>query len=84
MMAGAVSAARTLLSDEQRRKVLTGTAEERTEVLKALDPDKRKQVLAALPPNVVSYTPEFKEEAEKAQKDARRRCRRRLAAATRS
>jgi uncharacterized protein (DUF1800 family) len=57
----------TLLSDEQRRKVRTGTAEERTEVLKALDPDKRKQVLAALPPNVVTYTPDYKKEAEEAQ-----------------
>jgi uncharacterized protein (DUF1800 family) len=58
----------TLLSDEERRKVLTGTAEERTAVLKALDPDKRKQVLASLPPNVVTYTPEFKQEAEEAQR----------------
>jgi len=58
----------TLLSDEERRKVLTGTAEERTAVLKPLDPEKRRQVLAALPPNVVSFTPEFKEEAEAAQK----------------
>ena len=48
--------------------MLNGTAEERTEVLKALDPDKRTQVLAALPPNVLSYTPEYKEEAEEAQK----------------
>jgi uncharacterized protein (DUF1800 family) len=58
----------TLLSDEERRKVLTGTAEERTAVLKALDPDKRKQVLASVPPNVVTYTPEFKQEAEEVQK----------------
>ena len=58
----------TLLSDEQRRKVMTGTAEERSEILKALDPDKRRQVLATLPPNVVTYTPEFKSEAEEAQK----------------
>jgi uncharacterized protein (DUF1800 family) len=58
----------TLLSDEERRKVLTGTAEERTAVLKPLDPEKRRQVLASLPPNVVSFTPEFKEEAEAAQK----------------
>jgi uncharacterized protein (DUF1800 family) len=57
-----------LLSDEQRRKVMTGTAEERSEILKALDPDKRRQVLATLPPNVVTYTPEFKSEAEEAQK----------------
>jgi len=58
----------TLLSEEERRKVLTGTAEERTAVLKSLDAEKRKQVLAALPPNVVSFTPEFKQEAEEAQK----------------
>jgi uncharacterized protein (DUF1800 family) len=58
----------TMLSDEERRKVFTGTAEERTAVLKALGPDKRKQVLASLPPNVVTYTPEFKQEAEEAQK----------------
>ena len=48
----------TLLSDEQRRKVLNGTAEERTEVLKALDPDKRAKVLLAVPTNVLAYTPE--------------------------
>ncbi len=47
----------TLLSNEQRRKVMNGTAEERTEVLKSFDADKRKQVLAALPQNVLSYTP---------------------------
>jgi uncharacterized protein (DUF1800 family) len=58
----------TLLSNEQRRKVMNGTAEERTEVLKSLDADKRKQVLAAMPQNVVSYTPDFKQEAEEAQK----------------
>jgi uncharacterized protein (DUF1800 family) len=58
----------TLLSNEQRRKVRNGTAEERTEVLKSLDADKRKQVLAALPQNVMSYTPDFKKEAEEAQK----------------
>ena len=58
------------LSDEQRRKVLTGTAEERSQVLKALDPEKRRNVLAGLPDNVVAFTPEFKEEAEKARKEA--------------
>jgi uncharacterized protein (DUF1800 family) len=57
-----------LLTGENRQKVLTGTTEERTAVLKALDPDKRKQVLASLPPNVVPYTGEFKQEAEEAQK----------------
>jgi uncharacterized protein (DUF1800 family) len=56
------------LSQEQSRKVLNGTAEERTEVLKSLPPDKRKEVLATLPPNVLAYTAEFKEEAAEAQK----------------
>jgi uncharacterized protein (DUF1800 family) len=58
----------TLLSNDQMRKVLNGTAEERTEVLKSLDPDKRKQVLAIVPPNVLAFTPIYKEEAEEAQK----------------
>jgi uncharacterized protein (DUF1800 family) len=60
--------ANSIMSQEQTRKVLNGTAEERTEVLKSLPPDKRKEVLATLPPNVVAYTPEFKEEAAEAQK----------------
>lgn len=59
----------TILSDEQRRKVMNGTAEERTEVLQSLDPEKRKQVLASLPQNVVAYTPVFKDEAEAARKE---------------
>ena len=41
MMAPPFQQLNNLLSDEQRRKVMNGTAEERTEVLKALDPDKR-------------------------------------------
>jgi uncharacterized protein (DUF1800 family) len=68
MMTPPLEPINALLSNEQRRKVMTGTAEERTEVLKALNPDKRRQVLGALPPNVVTYTPEFKQEAEEAQK----------------
>jgi hypothetical protein len=56
-----------LLSDEERRKVLNGTAEERTDLLKSLAPDKRQQVLATLPPNVTSHTPEFKKEIEESQ-----------------
>ncbi len=61
------------LSNEQRRKVMNGTAEERTEVLKALDPEKRQEILATLPPTVISYTPEFKQEAEDAQKMRRQK-----------
>jgi uncharacterized protein (DUF1800 family) len=67
LLAGNVSI-NTLLSNDQMRKVLNGTAEERTEVLKSLDPDKRKQVLAIVPPNVLAYTPIYKEEAAEAQK----------------
>ena len=57
-----------VLSQEERRKVMNGTAEERTSVLKSLDPDKRRQVLASLPPNVLAYTPEFQKEGEEARK----------------
>jgi uncharacterized protein (DUF1800 family) len=58
----------SILTPEQSRKVMNGTAEERTEVLKSLPPDKRREVLASLPPNVVAYTPEFKKEAEEARR----------------
>ena len=69
-LAGVVQIAslNTLLSTDQFRKVMNGTAEERTEVLNSLEPDKRKQVLAAIPPNVLAFTPAFKEEAAEAQK----------------
>jgi uncharacterized protein (DUF1800 family) len=57
-----------LLSQEDMRKVQIGTAEERTAVLKSLDPEKRRQVLASLPPNVLAFTPEFQKEGEDARK----------------
>ncbi|HEY4361219.1 MAG TPA: DUF1800 family protein [Bryobacteraceae bacterium] len=57
-----------LLSNDDMRKVQIGTAEERTAVLKALDPDKRRQVLATLSPAVLEHTPEFKKEGEEARK----------------
>jgi uncharacterized protein (DUF1800 family) len=57
-----------LLPQEDNRKVRNGTAEERTAVLKALDPEKRREVLVSLPPTVLEYTPEFKKEAEEARK----------------
>jgi uncharacterized protein (DUF1800 family) len=71
----------TLLSQEEMRKVQMGTAEERTAVLKSLDPEKRRQVLASLAPNVLAYTPEYQKEGEEArrmqqeerQKEVRRR-----------
>jgi uncharacterized protein (DUF1800 family) len=58
----------TLLTQDQLRKVQIGTAEERTAVLKALEPEKRKQILAGLPPQVLEYTPEFQKEGEDARK----------------
>src|SRR5262249_9527964 len=67
MLAGNVSL-NTLLSNDQVRKVMNGTAEERTEVLQSLVPDKRKQVLAIVPPTVLEYTPLYKEEATEARK----------------
>jgi len=57
-----------LLSGDDMRKVQIGTAEERTAVLKSLDPEKRRQVLASLPPNVLEHTPEFQKEGEEARK----------------
>ena len=57
-----------LLPQVDMRKVLNGTAEERTAVLKSLDPEKRRLVLASLPPNVLEFTPEFQKEGEDARK----------------
>ena len=47
---------------------MNGTAEERTDVLDAMEPEMRTRVLAGLPANVVAFTPEYKDEADKAQK----------------
>ena len=58
----------TLMSPEERRKVMQGTAEERRAALLAMDPDKRKQVLATLPPTNLESIPEFKQEADDARK----------------
>jgi len=63
-----VNSLNSLLPQEDVRKVQIGTAEERTAVLKALDPEKRRRVLAALPPNVLTYTPEFQKEGEEARR----------------
>jgi hypothetical protein len=56
------------LSQADRSKVMNGTAEERTAVLDAMEPEMRARVLAALPPNVAAYTPKYKDEAEKVRK----------------
>ncbi len=57
-----------LLSQEQQRKVLNGTAEERKAAILALDDDKRWQVLAVVPPNVLEGLPELQDAAKDARK----------------
>jgi len=57
------------LSQEDRRKVMNGTAEERKAALESFDPEKRKQVLLFLPPTNLSSIPEFQKEAEEARKE---------------
>jgi uncharacterized protein (DUF1800 family) len=47
-----------LLTNDQRRKVNNGTAEERTAAIQSLDPEKRWQVLARLAPNVIEGLPD--------------------------
>jgi uncharacterized protein (DUF1800 family) len=56
------------LPQSVRNKVMNGPAEERTAALDAMDPDLRAKVLAALPDNVLEYTPKYKAEAEKLRK----------------
>jgi uncharacterized protein (DUF1800 family) len=56
------------LSPEERRKVQSGTAEQRKAVLASLDEEKRKQVLMQIPQQNIEDLPEYKKEAE----DARR------------
>ncbi|HEY3822977.1 MAG TPA: DUF1800 domain-containing protein [Bryobacteraceae bacterium] len=56
------------LPQADRQKVMNGTAEERTAVLDAMDPETRNRVLGGLPPNVVAFTPKYKDEAENARK----------------
>ncbi len=56
-----------LLTNDQRRKVNNGTAEERQATLLALDPEKRWQVLATVQPTVLEgLSEELKEEAKSA------------------
>ncbi|MBV8843116.1 MAG: DUF1800 domain-containing protein [Bryobacterales bacterium] len=57
-----------LLSQDQMRAVLTGTAEERMKTLASVAPEKRGQVLSVLAPNLVESPPELKKEAEEARK----------------
>jgi uncharacterized protein (DUF1800 family) len=68
MMREAPFAVINKLPQSVRTKVMNGTAEERTAALDAMDPELRGKVLAALPPNVMEYTPKYKDQAEKARK----------------
>jgi uncharacterized protein (DUF1800 family) len=56
------------LSQDQIRKVLNGTAEERQTTLQSLDPDKRKKALTVVPPNLLESLPDLKKEADEARK----------------
>jgi uncharacterized protein (DUF1800 family) len=58
-----------LLSQDQTRRLMNGTAEDRQSVLGSLDPDKRKQVLAVVPPQQFISVPELQKEAEAARQD---------------
>jgi len=58
-----------LLSQDQQRRVLNGTAEERLAALGSLDADKRKQVLVAIPPQRLDGMPELQKEAEAARQE---------------
>jgi uncharacterized protein (DUF1800 family) len=57
-----------LLQGDQTRKLYNGTAEERMALVKSLDADKRKQVLAQAPQNLFANLPELQKEAEEARK----------------
>ena len=57
------------LPQADRNKVMNGTAEERTGVLDAMEPAMRNRILGAIPPNVIAFTPKYKEEAEKLRKE---------------
>src|SRR5205823_3020950 len=57
-----------LLPQDQLRKVLNGTAEERRAGLLALAPEKRWQVLAMVSPNVLEGLPDLQQDAVEAKK----------------
>jgi uncharacterized protein (DUF1800 family) len=59
-----------LMSQDQVRRVMTGIGEDRQAALMALDPDKRKQVLAVLPQQQLTGLPELQKEAETARQEA--------------
>jgi hypothetical protein len=53
--------------EDDKRRVLNGTTEERLAALSALYPEKRRKVLTMVPPAVLS-TPELQKQAEEARK----------------
>ena len=55
-----------LLPQDQYRRVMTGTAEDRRAVIEALSSEVRQQVLAITPPNLFDSLPELKQQAERA------------------
>jgi uncharacterized protein (DUF1800 family) len=56
------------LPQADRNKVMNGTAEERTAVLDAMEPELRTRILGVIPANVIAYTPKYKDQAEEARK----------------
>jgi uncharacterized protein (DUF1800 family) len=63
-----ITSVQELLGQEQARKVQSGTAEQRAAILTALDPAKRREVLARLSPQSLEGLPDFQKEAEEARK----------------
>ena len=51
------------LSQDEMRRVLNGTAEERAAALKQMDPDKRRQTLLQIPLPLLSFLPDLHMEA---------------------
>ena len=58
-----------LLTPDQQRRILNGTAEERMAALGSLDAEKRKQVLLSIPPPRLEGMPELQKEAEAARQE---------------
>jgi uncharacterized protein (DUF1800 family) len=56
-----------LLHPEQRRRLLSGTPDERRAVVGELPPELRLEVLAVVPPNVFDALPDLKQQGERAQ-----------------
>jgi uncharacterized protein (DUF1800 family) len=63
-----VTPLRDLVSADQLRQLNRGTAEQRKNVLDALDAEKRQKVMAELPPDSFEGQPDLKKEAEAARK----------------